>query len=199
MQEVISYLVAEVVMVAVVAAAGAVAMVDHKSHIPLRPVVSYIGSPCYALAGFLHKILSPLARQSKSFINDLGHFIQPLKYVNFQSLDTLVSFNSKHLLHVRRGLIHGLHKIVSTMCQERQDLCNAISSLRYDLQLNGYPRGFIDSVLNLMGTSNSSKEVKPLDTVYILHVKGISEKFKCIGSYYNTRIIFRTTPLRVHS
>jgi hypothetical protein len=32
----------------------------HKCDIPLRPVVSSIDSPCYALVGFLHKILSPL-------------------------------------------------------------------------------------------------------------------------------------------
>jgi hypothetical protein len=103
-----------------------------------------------------------------------------------------LSFNSDHLLHVKRGLIQSVHKRASTICQESQDLFNAISSLRYDLQLNGYPRGFIDSVLNSMGTSNSSREVKPLDTVHFLYVKGTSEKFKRIGSRYNIRIIFRT-------
>jgi hypothetical protein len=76
-------------MVAVAAGARAVAMMVHKSHIPL----SSIGSLCYALAGFLHKILRTLARKSESFIKDLGHFIQSLKYVNFQSLDILVSFD----------------------------------------------------------------------------------------------------------
>jgi hypothetical protein len=38
----------------------------HKPDIPPRPIVSSIGSPCYALAGFLHKILSPLAGKSES-------------------------------------------------------------------------------------------------------------------------------------
>jgi hypothetical protein len=28
----------------------------HKPDIPLRSIVSYIGSPCYVLSGFLHKI-----------------------------------------------------------------------------------------------------------------------------------------------
>jgi hypothetical protein len=54
--------------------------------------VSSIGSPCYALAGFLHKILSPLAGISDSFVKNSGHFVQ-LKSVNLQSLDTLVSFD----------------------------------------------------------------------------------------------------------
>jgi hypothetical protein len=54
----------------------------HKPDIPLRPIVSSIGSPCYAVAGFLHKILSPLVGRSESFVKNSGHFIQLLKPVN---------------------------------------------------------------------------------------------------------------------
>jgi hypothetical protein len=36
----------------------------------------------------------------------------------------------------------------STICQERQDLFNEIRNLEPDLQLNGYPQGFLDSVIN---------------------------------------------------
>jgi hypothetical protein len=35
-------------------------------------------------------------------------------------------------------------------------------------------------------------EEKPLGSVYIPHVKGVSEKFKHIGNRYNIRTIFRT-------
>jgi hypothetical protein len=63
----------------------------HKLDIPLRPIVSSIGSPCYALAGFLHKILSPFARKSESFVKISGNFVQLLKSVDLQSLNTLVS------------------------------------------------------------------------------------------------------------
>jgi hypothetical protein len=38
----------------------------HKPNIPLRPTVSSIRSPCYALAGYLHTILSP---QSSLYTN----------------------------------------------------------------------------------------------------------------------------------
>jgi hypothetical protein len=69
----------------------------HKPDIPLRPIVSSIGSPCYALAGFLHKILSPLAGKSESFVKYSGHFIQLLKFTNLQSSDTLVSFDVVNL------------------------------------------------------------------------------------------------------
>jgi hypothetical protein len=65
----------------------------HKPDIPLRPIMSSIGSPCYALAGFLHKILSPLTGKSEFFIKNSGHIIQFLKSVNLQSSDTLISFD----------------------------------------------------------------------------------------------------------
>jgi hypothetical protein len=55
--------------------------------------VSSIGSPCYALAGFIHKILSPLAGKSESFVKNSGHFVQLLKSVNLRSSDTLLSFH----------------------------------------------------------------------------------------------------------
>jgi hypothetical protein len=87
-----------------------------------------------------------------------------------------------HLLHVKRGLIQCPHSRASTICQEQQDLFNEISSLRHDLQINEYPQGFIDSVINSNGRSFPNKEEKPLGSVYIPCVKGVSEKFKHIGN-----------------
>ncbi|PNF42699.1 hypothetical protein B7P43_G14177 [Cryptotermes secundus] len=337
----------------------------HKADIPLRPIVSSIGSPCYALAGFLHKILSPFAGKSDSFVKNSAHFIQLLKTVNLHSQDTLVSFdivslstnvpvnevlhiienklhddvtlaersvlqvgaimellevclrttyfqvddkffqqkdgmamgnslspivsnifmehfeklaldstpykpslwlryvddtfvvwphgperlqtffdhlnslrpsicftmetesnnaisfldvlvirektalatqvyrkpthtgqylnfNSNHPPHVKRGLIKSLHDRASTICQDRRDLVREINNLRHDLQLNGYPKGFIDSVINSKGSSRPKKEESPLCSVYIPHVKGVSEKFKRIGNRYTIRTIFHT-------
>jgi hypothetical protein len=66
----------------------------HKADIPLRPIMSSIGSPCYALAGFLHKILTPLDVKEESFVNS-GHFVQLLKYVNLVRFD-VVSFSLPH-------------------------------------------------------------------------------------------------------
>jgi hypothetical protein len=65
----------------------------HKPDIPPRPIVSSIGSPCYVVAGFLHKILSPLAGKLESFIKNSGHFVRLLKSVNLQYSDTLISFD----------------------------------------------------------------------------------------------------------
>jgi hypothetical protein len=69
----------------------------HKTDIPLRPIVSSIGFPCYALAGFLHKILSPLSGKSKTFVKNSSHFIQLLRSVNLESTDILVSFDVVNL------------------------------------------------------------------------------------------------------
>jgi hypothetical protein len=103
-----------------------------------------------------------------------------------------LNFNSNHPPHAKRGLIQSLHKRASIICQEHQDLCDETRGLRHDLQLNGYPRGFIDSVINSKGSSRMNKEEKPLGYVYIPYVKGVSEKFKRIGNGYNVRTIFRT-------
>jgi hypothetical protein len=64
--------------------------------------------------------------------------------------------------------------------------------LRRDLQLNGYPQGFTDVAINSKGSSHPNKEKRPLGSVYIPYVKGVSEKFKRVRNCYNIRTIFRT-------
>jgi hypothetical protein len=54
-----------------------------------------------------------------------------------------LNFNSNHPRHMKRGLIRSVHNRASTICQERQDLVQEISSLQSDLQLNSYPKGFM--------------------------------------------------------
>jgi hypothetical protein len=44
-----------------------------------------------------------------------------------------------------------------------------------DLQLDGYPQGFTDSAINSKGSSRPNKDQKPLGSVYIPYVKGVSE------------------------
>jgi hypothetical protein len=65
----------------------------HKSRIPLRPIVSSIGSPCYALAGFIQTILKPLAGNSEASVKNSDHFIQLLKPIELQDQDILFSFD----------------------------------------------------------------------------------------------------------
>jgi hypothetical protein len=103
-----------------------------------------------------------------------------------------VKFNSNYPSHVKWGLIQSLHSRASTICQERQNLVKEISSLRSDLQLNDYPQGFIDSVIDSKGSGRLNEEQKPLRSVYIPYVKGTSEKLKCVGNRYNISTIFET-------
>jgi hypothetical protein len=63
----------------------------HKLDIPLRPVVSSIASPCYDLADFLHKILSPLIGNTDFFMENSEHFIKLIQDINLQNKDYLVS------------------------------------------------------------------------------------------------------------
>jgi hypothetical protein len=65
----------------------------HKPNIPLRPIVSSIESPCYALAEFLHKILSPLAGNTSSFMKNSEKFIKSIQDINFQNGDYLTRFD----------------------------------------------------------------------------------------------------------
>jgi hypothetical protein len=69
---------------------------------------------------------------------------------------------------------------------------NEISSLRHDHQLSGYSQEFMASVTYSKDNSHSNKEEKPLGSVYIQYVKGVSQKFKHIGNQYNIRMIFET-------
>jgi hypothetical protein len=71
-----------------------------------------------------------------------------------------------HPPHVKRRLIQSLHNRASTICQEWQIVVKEISILRSDLQVNGYPQGFINSVIYSKGSSHLNKEQKPLGSLY---------------------------------
>jgi hypothetical protein len=97
-----------------------------------------------------------------------------------------------HSFHVIRSLIQSLHNRAPTICQEGLVWFKEINSLRSYLQLSGYPQGFLDSVINSKGSSRLNKEQKPLGSVYIPYVKGVSETFKRTGNRCNIRTIFKT-------
>jgi hypothetical protein len=56
--------------------------------------------------------------------------------------------------------------------------------------LNEYPQEFVDSVMKPSRISHPSDTVYQ-DTVIIPYVKGVSEKFRCIGNCLNIRTIFK--------
>jgi hypothetical protein len=71
-------------------------------------------------------------------------------------------------------------------------LARELDNLKHDLQLNGFPQKLMDTVINNTGGNNRSRnEVKPIGSVAIPYVKGISEKCKRIGNRY-IKTIFKT-------
>jgi hypothetical protein len=72
-------------------------------------------------------------------------------------------------------------------------LAHEVNNLKHDLQLNVFPPKLINSVINNNGGKNRLRnDVKPIGSVVIPYVKGISGKFKRIGKRYKIRTVFKT-------
>jgi hypothetical protein len=93
-----------------------------------------------------------------------------------------LSFRVNHPSYAKIGLVQSLHNKTSTIRQEWQYLVKEISNLISDFQLNRYPQGFIDSVINSKGSSRPNAEDNRLGSMCIPYVKGVSEKLKRIGN-----------------
>jgi hypothetical protein len=102
-----------------------------------------------------------------------------------------LNFNSNHPPQVKRGIIHSLLDRATTICQDKQERLLEISTLKCDLKLNGYSEGVINSVIRSKDRRHQKEEDKPLGTIYIPYVKGMSEKLRRIGKQYNIRTVFR--------
>ena len=64
----------------------------HKPNLPLRPIVSFIGSPTYNLSRYLVNILSPLLNHNHSVKNS-SEFVQIINRCSVDDLDCFVSFD----------------------------------------------------------------------------------------------------------
>ena len=69
----------------------------HKEEVPLRPIVSTIGSATYNLAKELSRILSPLIGWTDTYIKNSSHFVSKIKDLHFNENDIMVSFDVKSL------------------------------------------------------------------------------------------------------
>ena len=65
----------------------------HKPGIPLRPIVSFVSSPTYALSRYLARVLSPLVGNSSSFVASSSEFVNFSKTVTIPDNYELVSFD----------------------------------------------------------------------------------------------------------
>ena len=69
----------------------------HKRNIPMRPIVSFCGSPIYQLSKHLTSILKPLIDESQHKLQSTDNFIDAIKTVQIPDDHKLVSFDAKSL------------------------------------------------------------------------------------------------------
>lgn len=69
----------------------------HKEGIPLRPIVSAIGSPSHKLARYLCGFFKNITGQTEHHIENSTHFIDKLKQIRLNPDDIMVSFDVKSL------------------------------------------------------------------------------------------------------
>ena len=69
----------------------------HKPGIPMRPIVSFCGSPTYQLPKYLTTILQPLTDKSRRKLQSTENFIDAIKTVQIPDDYKLVSFDVKSL------------------------------------------------------------------------------------------------------
>ena len=65
----------------------------HKPDVPLRPIVSFVSSPTYALSKFLASLLSPIVGLSDSHVRNSQPFAQFITTQNVSDSEVLVSFD----------------------------------------------------------------------------------------------------------
>lgn len=63
----------------------------------MRPIVTNINSPTYALAKKLAQIISPLTGNTETYIQNSTHFIQKIKQMNIEDSDKMISFDVESL------------------------------------------------------------------------------------------------------
>ena len=69
----------------------------HKSDVPLRPIVSCIGSPTYQLVKHVTSSITQLTGQTSSFVKNSRHFVEMMEEERLLDGETMVSFDVKSL------------------------------------------------------------------------------------------------------
>ena len=70
---------------------------QHKPGFPMRPIVSFCGSPTYQLSKYLTTILQPLTDKSRRKLQSTEDFINATKTLQIPDDYKIVSFNVKSL------------------------------------------------------------------------------------------------------
>ena len=70
----------------------------HKLGIPLRPIVSFVNSPTYAISGYLARILSPVVGNTDYTVKNSCEFADFIRDKTLNAYEELVSFDVVSLL-----------------------------------------------------------------------------------------------------
>jgi hypothetical protein len=98
------------------------------------------------------------------------------------------------LLPVRRGLIQSLHNRTSANAKNSKICLTKLVAWVFSSMVITI---IIDSVINSKRSTHPNLEEKSLGSMYILYVKGVSQKFKFIGNQYHiTKHIVRSSLMK---
>ncbi|KAI5644679.1 hypothetical protein NE865_03331 [Phthorimaea operculella] len=124
----------------------------HKSNVPLRPIVSQIGSPTYDLAKHVAGVLQNLVGQTSSYVKNSRHFIDIISDLRLEPDEMLVSFDVESLftnvpikecLKVIEGRLidKGIPKRYNTLLEQCLEGNYFLYHEQYYLQIDGVAMG----------------------------------------------------------
>ena len=102
----------------------------HKASVPLRPIVSAIGSPTYYIAKHMSKLLAAHTGKTDSYLKDSAHFIQKIQDLHLEPGDILVSFDVVSLF-TRVPVNESLNYISEIFTKDLVDIFRACLSTSY--------------------------------------------------------------------
>ena len=84
----------------------------HKPNLPLRPIVSFVGSATYELSKFLKNILSPLVGNTVHTVENSAEFVELIEKINILDNESQMSFDVVSLftsipLEIARAIVLG--------------------------------------------------------------------------------------------
>jgi hypothetical protein len=93
---------------------------------------------------------------------------------------------------VKKGVVRSLISRAKITYHDQNDFNKEIKYIRHDLLLNEHPQQIVDAKMKPGRSDHPASDRIYRATGIIPYVKGISEKFTCIGNRFNVRTIFKT-------
>ena len=182
----------------------------HKPNVPMRPIVSFSGSPTYELSKYLTTILKPLTDESRHKLQSTETFIDAIKTAQVPDDHELVSFDVKSLftsiplqlaLDCTETAISNSTLQLPLLTNDLMDLLNLCLTSTYFQyngqhykQLHGTAMGSPVSVVVaeiVMQNIEEQALASYTRTIPLWYIKGTSEIIARILQPYNIRVAHR--------